>query len=353
MAYTTIDNPELYFQTKLYTGNGSTQSITLDGDENMQPDFVWIKNRDQTDEHCLFDTLRGATEVISSDATTAETTDADTLTSFDSDGFALGDDDKVNNNTVAYVAWNWKAGTTSGITTGGASITPTSYSFDQTAGFSIIKYVGNGVTGATLPHGLGVAPSFIIIKNISEDSRAWDIYSHRANSGVDPADYYYQFDTNGKLDDAGVWDDTLPTANLITFGSANRVNEDTKTMIAYCFTEVSGYSKFGYYTGNGDANGTFVYTGFRPAMVIGKASSRTDVWWMNDNKRDIDNPVDLRLMPNSDSAGSAEWDLDYLSNGFKIRDTDAQANGDGETYIYMAFAEAPFVNSNGVPCNAR
>ena len=334
MAYTTIDNPELYFQVKLYTGNGSTQSITLDGDENMQPDFVWIKARDQTDEHCLFDTLRGATEVISSDATTAETTDADTLTSFDSDGFALGADVKVNTDTEAYVAWCWKE--------------------SATAGFDIVSYTGNGTDDTDISHNLSATPKMIIIKN-RDAADAWQVY-HAANTSSPETDYLVLDTSAATADAADRWSDEAPTSSVFTLGDADEVNTDTEDYIAYCFAEKQGFSKFGSYAGNANANGVFIYTGFKPAFFICKRADATVVnsWNIFDNKRNTYNETSCFLEADTtDAEDCASGGIDFLSNGIKIKTASARFNQSSSSYVYIAFAEAPFVNSNGVPCNAR
>jgi len=333
MAYTTIDDPEAYFQVKTYTGDGSTPSITLDGDTDMQPDMVWIKNRDQTDSHCLFDSVRTATKVIHSDATTAETTDADTLTSFDSDGFALGADVKVNTDTEAYVAWCWKESATSG--------------------FDIVSYTGNA-TARTISHSLSAVPHVIIVKPRESGSEGWAVY-HKGIASDAETDFIRMDETNAASDHADYWNDTAPTSSVFTVGTDSAVNTNTEGVIAYLFSEKQGFSKFGSYTGNGNADGTFIYTGFRPAWVMIKKSSATgDSWQIHDNKRDTFNVAETRLLSNSSNADATNTDnLDMLSNGFKIRNSDANFGTSGATYIYMAFAEAPFVNSNGVPCNAR
>ena len=347
MAYTAIDDPEAYFQVKTYTGTGSAASITLDGDTDMQPDFVWIKIRSTTNQHRLLDSIRGSTNELYSDLTSKEETTAQGLTAFDSDGFSLGTDHGFNKDTETFVAWCWKANGSGSANTDG-SINST-VSVNTTAGFSIVKWTGDGSTGATVGHGLGVVPKMIIMKNLTESSRHWQIY-HESIGNT----HYFQFDTNAKLDDAGCFDDTSPTSSVFTLGSANRGNEDTKSFIAYCFAEKQGYSKIGSYTGNNSTDGTFVYTGFRPAWVLLKISlGTTGSWALFDSKRDVDNPVDKRLFPDSGGAEDPGNDCDLLSNGFKHRTTGSGTNGDGYSYTYMAFAEAPFVNSNGVPCNAR
>jgi hypothetical protein len=332
MAYTTIDNPELYFQVKLYTGDGSTPSITLDGDTDMQPDMVWIKNRDAADSHCLFDAVRGATEVLHPDATTAETTDADTLTSFDSDGFALGDDDKVNTNTEKYVAWCWKESATSG--------------------FDIVGFTGNE-TNRTVSHSLSAVPHYMVVRTRNGAAgRNYSVYHHK-NTSAPETDHIFWDSTQATEDDATIWQDTAPTSSVFSIGTNLGVNEDTKNIIAFLWTEKQGFSKFGGYTGNGNADGAFVYTGFRPAWVMIKRTDGTQGWLMWDNKRLGYNVDNNHLQTHgSDAEGTADT-LDLLSNGFKIRESGAGTNGSGNTYIYFAFAEAPFVNSNGVPCNAR
>ena len=349
-VYTAIDNPELYFQIKLYTGDGSTPSITLDGDTDMQPDMVWIKNRDAADTHCAFDAVRGVTEVLHTDATTAETTDADTLTSFDSDGFALGADVKVNTDTEAYVAWCWKAGTTSGISVdGNETIAPSSYSFNQTSGFSITAFTGDNASSALIPHGLGAVPEFMVVKN-RDYAKEWITYHHKMHATA-PEDYKIQ------LNDTGVpynwevfWNDTAPNAYNFSVGSDISVN-DAYAYVTYLWRSVQGFSKFGSYEGNGDANGAFVYTGFRPAWVMTKSADSTSSWHMFDNKREGYNVDNDPLVAEATTVEATTDMIDLLSNGFKFRiATDPNV---AETYVYMAFAEAPFVNSNGVPCNAR
>jgi len=352
MAYTTIDDPEAYFQTKLYTGDGSTQSITFDGDTDMQPDLVWIKNRDQTDSHCLFDAVRGAAEVIHPDTYGAETTDADTLTSFDSDGFALGADDKVNTDTEAYVAWCWKAGAGSGSSNEDGSINTTSTSVSTTAGFSISTYTGTG-SNATVGHGLGVAPKIVIVKQRDPSvSRNWHLWHGDIPSMS--SGYITLNNNDGYVDNFTPWNGDT-TSTTFAIGTNTNCNEDTGSYVAYCFIEKQGFFKAGIYTGNGDADGPFVYTGFKPAFVMCKqTSSSGQDWFILDNKRENSfNPITYRIQPSTNSADGNGQNHDLLSNGFKHRVSGVFANESGETYIYMAFAEAPFVNSNGVPCNAR
>ena len=330
MAYTAIDDPEAYFQIKLYTGDRSTPSITLDGDTDMQPDLVWIKNRDQTDSHCLFDAVRGATEVLHADLGVAEATDADTLTSFDSDGFALGADVKVNTNAEKYVAWCWKESATSG--------------------FDILTFEGN-TTAKTVSHNLSAVPHCMLLKNYDTSGGTnWIMYHHSLGNTYGMV----MNEAEDKDDRAHYWNDTTPTSSVFTVGDGAQTNGDADgaSIIAYLFSEKQGFSKFGTYEGNGDANGTFVYTGFRPTYVMTKSvDSNTRSWQIFDNKREgynVDNDV---LVAEATTVEPTTDMVDLLSNGFKLRiTTDPNV---AETYIYMAFAEAPFVNSNGVPCNAR
>jgi|2_EtaG_2_1085320.scaffolds.fasta_scaffold12744_3 hypothetical protein len=331
MAYTTIDNPELYFQVKLYTGDGSTPSITLDGDEDMQPDVVWIKNRDATDSHCIFDAVRGATEVLHVDTSALEATDADTLTSFDSDGFALGADDKVNTNTENYVAWCWKE--------------------SATAGFDIVTATGTG-SAHTIAHSLSAVPHLMISKEKSGSINDWRMYNHK-NTSAPETDSIIINETSGTEDNATHWNDTAPTSSVFTVGTGSVTNRTDSTYVYYLWTEKQGFSKFGEYTGNGNADGTYVHLGFRPAFLILKRTDGTQGWLMWDNKRLGYNPDNNHLQPHDNDAFGTADTLDLLSNGFKIRESGAGTNGSGNTYIYTAFAEVPFVNSNGVPCNAR
>jgi len=345
MAYTTIDDPEAHFQAVIYTGDGSADhAITLPADTDMQPDFVWIKNRDGADSHCLFDAARGATEVLHCDTTALEATDADTLDSFTSDGFQVDADVKVNTNTEKYVAWNWKANGSGSSNTDG-SINTTKTSANTTSGFSINTFTGTG-SAATIGHGLGVVPKMIIVKTRGQAS-TWSVY----HASLGETKLLRLEGTNAVGTETGWWNDVAPTSTLFTIGG----NHYDDTQVAYCFADVQGFSKFGSYTGNGNADGTFVYTGFRPAYVMLKKSSGTASWRTYDNKRDTFNVMDKTLLADADAAeetGTNKY-LDFLSNGFKLRSTDADTNASGATYIYMAFAEAPFVNSEGVPANAR
>jgi len=452
MSYTNnLDNPELYFQTKLYTGTGSSHAITLDGSENMQPDWVWTKGRGDTYSHMLYDSVRGATKELNSHLTDAETTVTNSLTSFNSDGFTLGSFGESNDNSQSYVAWNWSAGgaspsitysvkvvsdsgnkyrfddfgtsavtldlqeggtytfdqsdssnsghplrfsTTSNGTHGGgseyttnvtttgtpgnsgaktvitvAASAPTLYyyctqhsamggqantnstfgssnfsgsiqstvSAGSTQGFSIVSYTGTG-SNATVGHGLGSAPSWIVIKgrNQTED---WTTYhASTGNTKNVILNSTAAADTHSTY-----WQDTSPTSSVFYLGSSTRPNNSSTNYIAYCFAEKKGFSKFGSFTGNGNADGTFVYTGFKPAFIIEKLSSGTGSWLIYDNKRNGINGDNHYFYADGSDAELTTQLIDITSNGFKHRHAGG-ANSSG-TSIYMAFAENPFVTA--------
>ena len=464
MAYTTIDNPELYFQTKLYAGNGSNgHAITFDGSENMSPDWVWIKSR-SSNSHRLTDSVRGATKVLYSDLTFAEATDADTIQSFDTNGFTIDDDADTNGSGQNFASWNWSAGGsapaitysvkvvsdsgnkyrfddfgtsavtldlqeggtytfdqsdssnsghplrfytasdksggeyTTGVTTTGtagssvaktvitvAASAPTLYyqcsnhagmggqantnstfglsnfggsiqstvSANTTAGFSIVKYTGTDGT-ATVGHNLGVEPSTIIFKCLDNGNKNWVVY----DKDLTNAGSIYLDETSASSTSYDYFADTSPTSTVFTVkkdSSYDEVNNNGSNFIAYCFAEKKGYSKFGSYEGNGSTDGTFVYTGFRPAFVMTKSMDSTSNWEIKDNTRSTFNPIDDYIKANANAAedtGVSSHAMDFLSNGFKHRGSNDEVNG-SETYIYMAFAESPFVNSKSVPTNAR
>ena len=348
MAYTTVDNSELFFQTKLYAGNGSNgHAITFDGSENMQPDWVWIKDRG-SNSHRLTDSVRGATKVIYSDLNFAEVTDADTIQSFDSNGFTLDDDADTNGSGQNFASWNWKAGG-SASSNGDGDIT-SSVSVNTTAGFSIVSYTGNGSATQTIGHGLGAVPKVMIFKRRNSTSD-WIVY-HVTRGATK---YIPLNSTSTGSTYEPYFANTEPTSSVFTVDTAGDINGSSDTFIAYLFSEIKGYSKFSSYKGNGNANGTFVYTGFRPAWVMSKRTDATDGWRIRDAKRDVDNPAQHRLLANASDAEvvASSQDTDFLSNGFKIRNSDSGYNASGGTYIYLAFASNPFVNSNGAPANAR
>ena len=352
-AFTTIDNPELFFQCKIYTGTGSSNAFTLDGDEDMQPDLVWIKHRAEAHNHYLYDSVRGVQLKLSSNTTAAEIdmgSGADAgLTAFGSDGFTIGGDTDENASGESFVAWAWKAGGSASSNSNG-SIT-SSVSANTTAGFSIVAYTGNETAGATVGHGLGAVPQTYWVKSRSV-ADGWRIYHHKVASDPE-TDYLVLNNNNANADSHGYWNDTAPTSSVFSLGPAGEVNTNSSTNIAYCFTEIKGFSKIGSYTGNGNADAPFIYTGFKPAWVMLKETSTTGQWYIFDNKRDTFNLMTDAVFPDLTNAQTTDNAIDFYSNGFKGRKTSSDLNTSGNTHIYIAFAESPFVNSNGVPNNAR
>ena len=458
MAYTPIDKGENFFNTKLYTGTGSSNSVTGVG---FKPDWVWIKNRDQSDEHNLYDIVRGATKRIISNDTSTEGTQSNGLSAFGSDGFTVVDSNATNISNEKYVAWNWKAAnppkktyivkvvsdggnkyrlddfaanavtleiseggtfifdqsdssnnghplrfsTTSNGTHAGGSIyttgvvvsgtpgqagakttitvaasaptlyyfctvhsgmggqanTPTTNSFTNLDGskqsnvspntisrFSIVSYTGNE-TNSTIGHGLGVVPKMIMIKNLSNSGAQWVVY----HVGTGNTQACYLNTNTAAVDVAAFFQDTTPTPLVFTIGTDSAVNGNNNNMIAYCFGDVQGFSKMGTYIGNGNADGTFVYTGFKPAFVMVKRTNATGDWHMADNKRLGYNPDQNDLFADLNNTEDSGNYTNILSNGFKLINSEATHNGSGNSFIYMAFAENPFTSSAGTPVTAR
>jgi len=350
-----IDKPSDYFNTVLYTGNASTQSITGVG---FSPDLIWGKNRSSVTHHAWVDTVRGNTKYVKSSTTTAEATITNMVTAFGSDGFSLGADSDMNGSSANQVAWCWKAGTSfsnDASATGIGSIDSTG-SVNTDAGFSIISYTGNATAGATIAHGLGVIPSMIIFKN-RDAAQSWVVY----HASLGNTKNLKLNTTAAEETSVYYWNNTSPTSSIFSLGESSEANRNGDPIIAYCFAEKQGYSKFGSYTGNGNADGTFVYTGFKPAFVICKYTGAGQDWNLLDNKRPTENPADQWIAPNSSAAevdsDSTPNSADFLSNGFKLRGSATDAiNGSGKEFIYMAFAEQPFVTSttNGsIPATAR
>lgn len=346
MAYTTINKGSSYFNTLTYTGTSSAPNAKTG--VGFQPDLVWIKPRTFADPHRLHSPLlTGSDYYLQSNATNAEAQSVNSITSFDSDGFTLGNTDGGwNSSSYTYVAWNWLAGNgTSSNTDGDISST---VSVNNTSGFSIVKYTGNGITGQTIGHGLNSVPKVILNKAlISQD---WLV--HHKDIAISTC---LKLNTTDAPLTSSAWNSTAPTSSVFTIGSSASTNASGVDYINYCFAEVKGFSKFGSYTGNGSTDGTFVYTGFKPAFVIIK---RTDTlgynWVMVDNKRSAYNLVQAELYPSSSTIeDTAAPFADFVSNGFKMRTTSNSKNASGGTYIYMAFAEHPLVSSSGVPCTAR
>ena len=366
MAYTTIDDPSAYFQAAIYTGNGDssddTNAIVNDGNSNLQPDFIWIKRRDADNGHQLLDSTRGVTKIIGSELSSAETTLANRLASFDTDGFTVqSSSGAFNAQNEPFVAWQWKAngGTTTSVSasgTGANCINASTHQVNQDAGFSIVTYTGRAdqITvhqTTNLTHGLGVIPDLTIMKK-RDGTGDWVVMGkYITTSSAYSANEHLHLNTTAAVSDAEYTGYYAPTSTYIRLGDA-LVNDTGDDYVCYAFAEKQGYSKFGKYVGNGSANGSFVYTGFKPAMVITKKSSATGNWTIYDNKRDPFNVADTVLLPNTTDADQTVINFDFVSNGFKCRNSGSE-NENGTTYVYMAFAENPFVTSTGIPTTAR
>ena len=358
MAYTTIDDPSAYFQTALFTGNAGTNAITNTGNSDLQPDWVWFKRRDDTSHHVVFDSVRGVTKGVYPNLANAEDNLSDTVASFNSDGFTMGADTgsggSFNGNSITMVAWQWKAGTSFTNDASGTSIgsIDSAGSFNNDAGFSICTFTGTGSAG-TIKHGLNTVPKMIILKGRSE-AKAWTVYHNALGAGKSMA-----LATNAAaVTNSTYWGGTEPTSSVFSTGSSTNVSGNNITIVAYCFAEKQGYSKFGSYIGNGNIDGPFCFTGFKPAFVLTKTASAAYHWTINDNKRNTFNPVDKRLYASTNGVEATDdsYDIKFLSNGFKIRSTSVSFNASGDEVIYMAFAENPLVTStdNGsIPATAR
>jgi len=346
MAYTTINKSTDYFNNKLYTGTGSSNAITGVG---FQPDLTWIKQRNETRNSNLYDSIRGVQVYIQSSSTGGNGTYTNGLTAFGTDGFTVVSHDDVNKNSGTYASWNWKAGTTGSGTTGGSGTAKSySYSVNTTAGFSIVKYTGNGSAGHTIPHHLGVVPKCILFKQLTGSNVDWKVYheeignTHRLTLN----------DNTESNNDDSAFNDTSPTSTVFTVGGSSGTNPNNYDMIAYCFTNKTGYSKFGSYTGNGVATGTFTYLGFKPKLLMVKNASAAASWVMVDSERLGYNPNNSELFANNTNAEEANNQIDLLSNGFKMRANGTSINTSGSEYIYMAFGQS-LVGSNNVACTAR
>jgi len=348
MAYTTIDDPSAHFQTDLYTGTGSELVITNDGNSDLQPDWIWIKNRtDNSTNHHAHDTSRGTTATLFLNKTDLEETQSQSVKSVQSDGFTLGTWDGNNISSKNFVAWQWKAGGGTTASNSNGSITSTVQA-NTTAGFSIVTYTGTGSV-ATVGHGLGVKPDMMILKN-RDSAVNWIVYHKDTN---DSANYFLRLNTTDTTQySGGRFNGTQPTSSVFTVGTSSQTNNNGDDIVAYCFAEKQGYSKIGKYAGNENANGPFVYLGFKPAFIMIKNATVISNWRMFDNKRIGYNVANYKLLPNSASQETTDVQIDMLSNGFKIRTSDSEINS-GATHIYMAFAENPFVTSTGIPTTAR
>ena len=357
-VYTAIDDPSAFFQIALYSGSGSQQSITNDGNSDLQPDWLWIKERDGTSSHQLVDSVRLYYNRLESDNASAELDAGQTgatnqnVTSFDSDGFGVKNGAAVNESGKTYVAWQWKAGTTASGTTGGSGTGKSySYSANTTSGFSVVTYTGNATAGHLIPHGMSKVPRLIHVKSRGDDN-GWQSGTIVSASAWNDHGYLYLNNAFGT--DANQFGATPDSTNF-RLGTGTGTNGNNGTRVAYCFADVQGYQKIGKYVGNGNANGTFVYCGFKPAYVIAKNLGAAKSWFIYDNKRDPFNPTVEKLRADTSAAEATGTDklIDMYSNGFKIRTDDAEFNTSGANYLFHAIAENPFVTSTGVPTTAR
>ena len=354
MAYTSVDDPTILFNTILYTGNdASNRGIT---GVNFAPDWVWIKKRNNAAGGVISDTVRGAGKVLYSSETNAEGSESASFVSFDSDGYTISQDAGVglNVNSHTYVGWNWKAGGSASSNSSG-NIT-SSVSANTTAGFSIVSYTANGTNGVTVGHGLGVAPNMMIIKNRDNTggggTESWLVYHKSLGAHYKAGSLDGNFTSHDHPD---YFNDTEPTSSVFSLGDGANGNTSGEKYIAYCFTNIKGYSMMGSYTGNGSTDGAYINLGFRPAWVMGKRTDVTNNWYMFDNKRSTFNLTDEKLRADTtatENVDSAKA-IDMLSNGIKIKSSDEEFNASNGTYIFMAFAESPFTNSSGIPNNAR
>jgi len=351
MAYTTIDDPTAYFQTAIWSGTGSALSVTFDGNSDMQPDLVWVKNRTTASDHRLSDSVRGTSSHLVPNDDAAIDTSSTALTAFNSDGFSVGSEQSYSKSGSNHVGWGWKAGTSFTNDASSTSIgsIDSAGSVSDISGFSIVSFTGTGSNG-TIKHGLSTAPNLFIIKRLDADND-FRIGSSALTNFVK----HVNLNTTAAESDLAVaFNSTGPTTSVFSVGTSISVNASGGTYIAYCFSSIKGYSKFGSYPGNGNANGPFIFLGFKPAFIMIKGYAGTDNWIMVDNKRSGFNSENEHLdANNSDVESDGSGNIDFLSNGFKIRSTFSSMNYATGKYLYMAFAEQPFVTSTGVPATAR
>ena len=366
MAYTTINDGRVFFNTILYEGNEDNSGIQAQTGVGFQPDLVWVKNIEGAYGHIWVDSVRGVGQTLTSRSTAAEEDEAGTVEVFGSDGFTVGQASQaagpaVNQDEKDHVAWCWKCETAFSNDASATSVGSIDSvgKVNTDAGFSIITYTGTGSAG-TIAHGLGVTPAWIVVKRRSATEH-WQVY-HAANTAAPATDYLQLSTDEATVDAATRWNDTNPTSTVFSVNAHASVNADGSTYVAYCWAEKQGYSKFGSYIGNANDEGTFVYTGFKPAWIMIKNTSAgsTD-WLVYDNKRGATAAAGAVGYGNNNkyfirantTAAEANETFDMYSNGFKPRITNAVLNGSGNTLVYMAFAEHPFVTSTGVPATAR
>ena len=348
MAYSTIDDPRLHFSVNIWAGNGNAgRALTGFG---HQPDFVWIKNRTSgSRSHILVDSVRGTGKILSVDTTVAESTENEDLSAFGSDGITVGNSGNTNSSgSTPIVGWSWKAGgSASNNTDGNKTI---SLSVNTTAGFSVGTYAGTG-QDSTIGHGLGAVPDWLMIKNRSSGSRKWQLW----HNGLTGTNKYLAIDrSDAELTDSASWDNTAHSNTVWNTYGSGEANQNGENFVCYAWTSIQGFSKFGSYTGNGNANGPFIYTGFKPAWIMTKQINGGSSWIVHDNKRDPINTVtEYFTVEENDAAGTLANSFDLCSNGFKVRTSNGDRNSSGDSFAYWAFAESPLVNSEGIPNNAR
>ena len=364
MAYTTIDDPSAHFQTLLYTGDSnSPRDLVNDGNSDLQPDFVWVKGRSHTDIHLAYDSSRGGGKFLRPATSGLENTGNYGVTAFNTDGFRTNAYAYTNENTHTYAAWQWKVngGTTSSNTDGNIT---TTVQTNSTAGISIGTYTGNASGSATIGHGLGAIPDLFMIKGrngsgLGGAAQYWVVGAPNHATFTNSASKHVFLDTsNAIMNNTTIWRNAAFTSSIAPMGGHAAINGNGATYVFYAFKNIQGFSKIGHYVGNGNSNGPFVFTGFKPAWVLIKNLDASQVWIMYDGARKPlnrdDNVASLYASEdNAEYTGASYHNLDILSNGFKIRLTDASQNGSGVNYLYIAFAENPFVTSTGVPTTAR
>ena len=348
MAYSTIPKGSLYMNNVLYTGNATARNITTP----FQPDFTWIKPRSFSENHVLFDAVRGATKRIISNTTDAEATNTTMLTAFNSTSFSIGTNNNVNKNSDTFVAWNWKANGAGSANTAG-SINST-VSANTTSGFSIVSWTATNANGATIGHGLGTTPAIVITKRLNSTGD-WLVGGSAIDTARGGANSLLLLNSNSAMDsNSEVYQTFSSTTFQVGVNAASFANG--ATLISYCFVDVKGFSKMGSYTGSASTNGTFVYCGFKPSFILTKATATGEGWQIYDNKRLGVNATEKVLYPNTNSSESTlAGGVDFLSNGFKWRTSDGGVNS-SQLYVYMAFAENPFVATSGtsaIPVTAR
>ena len=354
MAYTTIDDPSKYFQTKIYTGTGSSQAYTNDGNSDMQPDFWWGKERNNAADYHIYDSSRGTTKRLKSNGSDAEDTVGTGLTAFSSDGFTLSSSGSINGSSDTYVAWQWKCngGTSNASAAESGSNVAYNFQVNTTSKFMINLYTGLG-SDATLNLGNQFTPAWMLFKNRSQ-ADDWVVYHHKNTSDPDTDHLHLNTDA-ATADDQEMFEDVNFAADEINIGTNHEVNADGENYVAYAWAEVQGFSKFGSYTGNGNANGPFINTGFKPAFLIIKPFDNQSNWFIIDSTREPTNPAGNKFFyaDANNAEVSSDKSVDLLSNGFKCRAATGFHNDNNINYIYMAFAEYPFVSSKGTPITAR